>query len=127
MWLNEGFATYAEWLWSEEHGGATVREHFDEAYEDEANWAFPAGRPPGPADLSRPPVYGRGAMVVHRVRQEMGDDGAFFTLVRGWLTAHRHGNASTDDFTAYAERESGLDLTELWDTWLNGRSRPARG
>ncbi|MFE7757355.1 M1 family metallopeptidase [Streptomyces sp. NPDC057429] len=127
MWLNEGFATYAEWLWSEDHGGAAVREHFDEAYEDEANWAFPAGRPPGAADLSRPPVYGRGAMVVHRVREEMDDDEAFFGLVRGWLEAHRHGNASTDDFTAYAERESGLDLTELWDTWLNGRSRPARG
>lgn len=124
MWLNEGFATYAEWLWSEDHGDATVRELFDEAYEDGANWAFPPGRPPGAADLSEPPVYGRGAMVVHRIREEMGDDDAFFGLVRGWLKAHRHGNASTDDFTAYVERESGLDLTELWDTWLNGGSRP---
>lgn len=127
MWLNEGFATYAEWLWSEKYEGVPVRDSFDEAYEDDANWAFPPGDPPGAADLSRPPVYGRGAMVVHRIRQEMGDDEAFFALVRGWLKAHRHGNASTEDFTAYAEEESGLDLTELWDTWLDGRSRPARG
>lgn len=127
MWLSEGFATYAEWLWSEEHDGVPVAESFAEAYAVEANWAFPAARPPGPADLSRPPVYGRGAMVVHRIRQEMGDDEAFFALVRGWLRAHRHGNASTDDFTAFVEEESGLDLTELWDTWLNGGSRPARG
>ncbi|MFI8001640.1 M1 family metallopeptidase [Streptomyces sp. NPDC086010] len=127
MWLNEGFATYAEWLWSEDHSGPTVQESFDEAYADEANWAFPPSRPPGPADLSGPPVYGRGAMVVHRIRQEMDDDPAFFRLVRGWLEEHRYGNASTADFTAYAEEASGRDLTEIWDTWLDGRSRPARG
>ncbi|MEU5166174.1 M1 family metallopeptidase [Streptomyces mutomycini] len=127
MWLNEGFATYAEWLWSEDHGGVSVAESFEEAYADEANWAFPAARPPGAADLSRPPVYGRGAMVVHRIRQELDDDEAFFRLVRGWPASHRHGNASTADFTAYVEEESGLDLTELWDTWLGGGSRPARG
>ncbi|MFH9617220.1 M1 family metallopeptidase [Streptomyces pratensis] len=127
MWLNEGFATYAEWLWSADHDGVPVAESFDRAYADEANWAFPASRPPGPADLSRPPVYGRGAMVVHRIRLEMDDDEAFFRLLKGWPTAHRHGNASTADFTAYAEKASGLDLTELWDTWLHGGSRPARG
>ncbi|MFE6185035.1 M1 family metallopeptidase [Streptomyces sp. NPDC056465] len=127
MWLNEGFATYAEWLWSEDHHGATAEERFRTAYADDANWAFPASRPPGPADLSRPPVYGRGAMVVHRIRQEVDDDEVFFGIVRGWLSAHRHGNASTADFTAYVEEESGLDLTELWDTWLDGGSRPPMG
>ncbi|MEV2247545.1 M1 family metallopeptidase [Streptomyces sp. NPDC049970] len=127
MWLNEGFATYAEWLWEEDHGGATVRESFDEAYADRSNWAFPPSRPPGAADLSRPPVYGRGAMVVHRIREEMDDDEAFFALVRGWLGAHRHGNASTADFTAYAQKSAGVDLTEVWDSWLDGGSRPVRG
>lgn len=127
MWLNEGFATYAEWLWKEEHEGVPVRDSFDAAYENDANWAFPPSDPPSAADLSGPPVYGRGAMVVHRIRQRLGDDEAFFGLVRGWLKAHRHGNASTEDFTAYVEKESGMDLTELWDTWLDGRSRPARG
>ncbi|MFI2777898.1 M1 family metallopeptidase [Streptomyces sp. ALB3] len=127
MWLNEGFATYAEWLWDADHGGAPVAESFGKAYADEANWAFPASRPPGAADLSRPPVYGRGAMVVHRIRQEMDDDEAFFGLLRGWPAEYRHGNASTADFTAYAERRSGLDLTELWETWLDGGSRPPVG
>ncbi|WP_432105208.1 M1 family metallopeptidase [Streptomyces sp. bgisy091] len=127
MWLNEGFATYAEWLWSEDHGGASAQEHFREAYADEANWAFPASDPPGPEDLSRPPVYGRGAMVVHRIRQVLDDDAAFFGIVRGWLSEHRHGNASTAEFTAYVEEKSGLDLTELWDTWLAGDGRPDMG
>jgi len=124
MWLNEGFATYAEWLWAADHEDVPVRESFDEAYADDANWAFPPADPPSATDLSDPPVYGRGAMVVHRIRLAMDDDRAFFALVRGWTQAHRHGNASTDDFTAYAEEETGRDLTELWDAWLYGESRP---
>ncbi|MFD8117237.1 M1 family metallopeptidase [Streptomyces microflavus] len=124
MWLNEGFATYAEWLWAADHDGVPVRESFDEAYEDDANWAFPPAVPPTAVELSDAPVYGRGAMVVHRLRLAIDDDKAFFALVRGWTKAHRHGNASTDDFTAYVEQETGQDLTGLWDAWLYGESRP---
>ncbi|WP_334663356.1 M1 family metallopeptidase [Streptomyces cyaneofuscatus] len=124
LWLNEGFATYAEWLWAADHDDVPVQESFDEAYEDDANWAFAPADPPGPADLFEPPVYGRSAMVVHRIRLAMDDDAAFFALVKGWTKAHRHGNASTEDFTAYVEEESGQDLTELWDAWLYGGSRP---
>ncbi|MFF3828580.1 M1 family metallopeptidase [Streptomyces griseus] len=126
MWLNEGFATYAEWLWAADHDGVPVGESFDEAYEDDANWAFPPADPPTAAELSEPPVYGRGAMVVHRIRLATGDDRAFFALVRGWTEKYRHANASTDDFTAYVEAETGLELGGLWDDWLYGGSRPAR-
>ncbi|RPK61300.1 Aminopeptidase N [Streptomyces sp. ADI96-02] len=127
MWLNEGFATYAEWLWAAEHDGVPVRESFEEAYADDANWAFPPADPPSAADISEPPVYGRGAMVIHRVRLAVDDDAAFFALVAGWTKAHRHGNASTDDFVAYVEEETGRDLTALWDSWLYGGSRPPEG
>ncbi|MFJ9640957.1 M1 family metallopeptidase [Streptomyces sp. NPDC101178] len=124
LWLNEGFATYAEWLWAADHDGVPVRESFDEAYADDANWAFPPADPPGAADLFEPPVYGRGAMVVHRIRLAIDDDAAFFALVKGWTQAHRHGNAATGDFTAYVEKGTGQDLTALWDAWLHGESRP---
>ncbi|AXE79276.1 M1 family metallopeptidase [Streptomyces atratus] len=125
MWLNEGFATYAEWLWEADHGGDPVRKRFDAAFDDDDNWAFPPADPPTAADISQAPVYGRGAMVIHKIRQAVGDDKRFFALVRGWTRAHRHGNASTADFTAYVEKATGQDLTALWNTWLYGRSRPA--
>ncbi|MFE7704495.1 M1 family metallopeptidase [Streptomyces sp. NPDC057486] len=125
MWLNEGFATYAEWLWQADKEGVPVQDSFDRAFASDANWAFPPADPPTAADISQPPVYGRGAMVIHKIRQAVGDDGRFFALVSGWTKAHRHGNASTADFTAYVEKTTGLDLTNLWNTWLYGRSRPA--
>lgn len=125
MWLNEGFATYAEWLWQADKEGVPVQDSFDRAFASDANWAFPPADPPTAADISQPPVYGRGAMVIHKIRQAVGDDKRFFALVRGWTKAHRHGNASTADFTAYAKKTTGMDLTDLWNTWLYGRSRPA--
>ncbi|WKN15571.1 M1 family metallopeptidase [Streptomyces sp. JUS-F4] len=124
MWLNEGFATYAEWLWAADHEDVPVEESFREAYEDDANWAFPPADPPTAAELSEPPVYGRGAMAVHRIRLAVDDDAAFFALVRGWTKKYRHGNAATDDFTTYVEEETGQDLGRLWDAWLYGGSRP---
>ncbi|MER6607646.1 M1 family metallopeptidase [Streptomyces sp. NPDC000927] len=128
MWLNEGLATYAQWLWEDDKEGEPVEDRFEAAFYNDDNWAFPPAEPPTAADISRAPVYGRGAMVIHRIREAVGDDERFFALVQGWTRAHRHGTASTADFTAYvdahAERATGKDLTELWDTWLYGKSRP---
>ncbi|WP_424215468.1 M1 family metallopeptidase [Streptomyces sp. BI20] len=132
MWLNEGFATYAEWLWSERHGGPTAEQRFraylsgDTAVDPSADsdWAaFPPADPPSAKSISAAPVYGRGAMVLHRVRQEIGDR-AFLALLKGWATEHRHGTADTAAFTAFAERAAGRGLSKVWDTWLYGRGRP---
>ncbi|MFD9790290.1 M1 family metallopeptidase [Streptomyces sp. NPDC059070] len=127
MWLNEGFATYAEWLWSEDHGGDSAQEHFDEEYAkdgSDAIWAFPPAAPPSAARVSDQPVYVRGAMVVHQLRRALGDD-AFFALVRGWTKDRAHANASTEEFVRFVdERSSGKDLDDLWDTWLYGDGKP---
>ncbi|MEW5633096.1 M1 family aminopeptidase, partial [Streptomyces hydrogenans] len=41
IWLNEGFATYAEWLYAEEYGSVAARRSFETAFAEDANWAFP--------------------------------------------------------------------------------------
>jgi aminopeptidase N len=140
MWLNEGFATYAEWLWDEEHGGRSAQsvaealyrgDYYDEAVEPGANeavWAFPPADPPGAADISQAPVYQRGALVLHRVRRTIGDD-AFRALLRDWPARHRHGNADTAAFTAHVERaapEHRAALRRVWDGWLYGEGKPPR-
>ncbi|WP_055573615.1 M1 family metallopeptidase, partial [Streptomyces prasinopilosus] len=135
MWLNEGFATYAEWLWREDHGDGTAQETFDALYAgtyfpdaaaNEAVWSFPPARPPGAAHISGVPVYQRGAMVLHMIRRTVGD-GAFRALLRGWAAEYRHGNADTADFTAYVERSApDEDFEALWSDWLYGEGKPAR-
>ncbi|MFG2294075.1 M1 family metallopeptidase [Streptomyces sp. NPDC048603] len=133
MWLNEGFATYAEWLWSEDHGGLSAEERFQAFLKGDtqvdpaadADWAaFPPANPPSAEVISDDPVYYRGAMVLHRIRQEVGDE-KFFALVRGWAEEHRHGNADTADFIAYTERLTGKDLDkQVWQNWLYGADKP---
>ncbi|MEU5215252.1 M1 family metallopeptidase [Streptomyces sp. NPDC020807] len=124
LWLNEGFATYAEWLYTEEYEDVPARTHFDRAYAQDANWAFPPAAPPAAANLFDPPVYQRGAMVLHKLRETVGDE-VFDEILRGWPAKYRHANASTEDFTAYAESVAGKDLAPLWKTWLYGDGRPA--
>ncbi|MFF0461572.1 M1 family metallopeptidase [Streptomyces mexicanus] len=127
MWLNEGFATYAEWLWDEDHDGPTAQQTFDALYrsDDEDLWAFPPARPTDAAHISDRPVYDRGAMVLHRIRRTVGDD-LFYDILQGWAAVHRHGTAGTADFTAYVEKKApDKDFTEIWRDWLYGDGKPA--
>ncbi|MFE0453535.1 M1 family metallopeptidase [Streptomyces sp. NPDC058914] len=131
MWLSEGFATYAEWLWTEDEGGATAEQTFQALYDHGEDtyddlWSFPPAKQPSAAHVSGDPVYQRGAMVIHKIRRTLGDD-AFYDLVQGWTAAHRHGNADTGDFTAYVEEQAPeKDFDAIWDDWLYGEGKPAR-
>ncbi|MEU6991625.1 M1 family metallopeptidase [Streptomyces sp. NPDC046465] len=137
MWLNEGFATYAQWLYEEDHDGDSAQETFDALYEgdyyddaddNEAIWDFPPARPTDAAHISDPPVYDRGAMVIHKIRQAVGDD-AFYDIVQGWTKTYRHKNADTADFTEYVEQHAGGEearrkVGRIWGDWLYGDGKP---
>jgi aminopeptidase N len=116
IWLNEGFATYAEWLWSEHSGAGTADELFDREYHDLNTWAMPPGKP-GPGELFSKSVYKRGAMTLHALRKAVGD-AAFFTILRDWAAEKHDGNATTAEFITLAERISGTSLRSLFDAWL---------
>ncbi|MEU4493194.1 M1 family metallopeptidase [Streptomyces sp. NPDC023998] len=128
MWLNEGFAQYAEWLWLEDFEDTPAQESFEAAFDAEENWEFAPADPPSAAQISDGPVYYRGAMVLHKLRQEVGED-VFYEIMQGWAAEHRYGNASTADFTSYVAKKAkkaGKDLDgELWNTWLYGKDKPA--
>ena len=126
IWLNEGFATYAEWLWSEHEGEGTPQEIFQATYD-----AIPADDPfwhvevadPGVENLFDDQSYVRGAMTVQALRNEVGD-ADFFALVRRWAASQSGGNATTEEFMALAEEVSGEELDDLFDVWLFTAEKP---
>jgi aminopeptidase N len=125
IWLNEGFATYAEWLWSEHQGRATAQQIFDRTYAQPAEakvWSPPPGDP-GVKALFGASVYQRGAMAVHALRVAVGDP-AFFTILRAWTSERRYGNGDTAEFIALAERISGRTLQPLFQVWLFEKGKP---
>ncbi|NRQ35537.1 M1 family metallopeptidase [Nonomuraea sp. NN258] len=126
LWLNEGFATYAEWLWSEHKGKSTAEAMFNTYKarpEDHAMWKYPPGRA-RPRDLFNESVYTRGAMTLHALRKAIGD-ATFFHLIKTWTRDHRYGHVTTEEFVDLAERLSGKQLDSLFDAWLFQAKRPA--
>ncbi|MFW0789388.1 M1 family metallopeptidase [Gordonia sp. CPCC 205333] len=124
IWLHEGFACYAEWLWSQHCGGKSADEWARHYYAKLA--AKPVSVPlsdPGPAQMFDDWVYKRGAMTLHALRLTIGD-GNFFALLRRWTDKYRYGSVTTEDFTTLAAGFSSTSLTGLWQAWLHQPQLP---
>lgn len=125
IWLNEGFACYAEWLWSEWSGGPTAAAHATEHHARLAGLAQALVlSDPGPEDMFDDRVYKRGALTLHVLRGELGDQ-AFFAMLREWATRHQHSAVSTQDFIDLAEHEAGRPLGHVFEPWLDERPLPS--
>ncbi|MGQ0719189.1 MAG: M1 family metallopeptidase [Pseudonocardiales bacterium] len=127
IWLNEGFAKYAEWLYSERTGGPSAQQIAAQTYQlrpaDSDYWRTPPGDP-GAADVLDGAVYTRGAMALQALRVTVGDED-FFTALRSWATERHDGNGSVADFLALIERVSGEQVDDVAQTWLFTPTRPA--
>lgn len=127
IWLNEGLATYAEWLWRErtdEKAAQKIFESYSREPADSPVFNPPPGAP-GRREMFAQSVYVRGAMGLHALRRRVGDK-SFFRLLRTWPSVHRHGNATTREFIALAERISRKQLDGLFRAWLYTKGKPDR-
>jgi aminopeptidase N len=127
IWLNEGFAEFSDWLWDEHRGGMTAHQRLQRLLAHPASdsfvWLPPPARPRDGADIFDNSVYARGAGALQALRQKLGSP-TFFRILRGWAKAHRYGNASVPEFTAYAAQVSGRDLHHFFHQWLYKRGKP---
>lgn len=126
IWLNESFATYAEGLWLEHtegpdalqewvrnlyHGAVVMREQLP-----------PPGRPPAD-NLFNWSVYNWGALSLHALRLEVGDE-VFFDILRTYYERFQDSNATTADFIAVTGEVSGQDWEPFFDKWLYSGELP---
>lgn len=124
IWLNEGFASFAEALWLEHTAGR-------EAYEQHLRYFYQTARfsdvLPGSPTLDTifdGAVYHRGGLTLHALRYRVGD-AIFFDILRTYVERYGYGNATTEDFIAVAEEVASKQLNSLFDTWLFGAEVPA--
>jgi aminopeptidase N len=125
IWLHEGFACYAEWLWSEGCGGpkadVLARQAWDRLADLEQDIIV---GDPGAELMFDDRVYKRGALTLHAFRLTVGD-GAFFDAMRAWTSTHAHGTVTTEDFVENAGRCADTSLRSLFHTWLFTPALPA--
>ncbi|MFJ6001506.1 M1 family metallopeptidase [Arthrobacter sp. NPDC092385] len=126
IWLHEGFACYAEWIWSEAGGSTTADAHALSTHQRLAREPQDlAIGDPGAPDMFDDRVYKRGALALHALRKAAGDD-AFFGLLRSWSGEYRFGSVTTPNFLALAARTlQGVDAEALLAPWLFAEELPA--
>lgn len=129
IWLNEGPACYAEWLWSEASGGRA-------AGALARDWYSYLRRQPQDLVLSDPGyprvfddrVYKRGALTLHALDALLGRTD-LVALLRSWTRHHAGAAVTTDDFRAHALACAGADRAEtvraLLTSWLDEPRLPA--
>jgi aminopeptidase N len=128
LWLNEGFASYAEALWEEHSKGAD-----DYAYEmyQKAGGAIGGGKSRPVVDHHYPDAnsmfdnrsYPKGAWLLHMLRRRLGDE-AFWKCLQRYGTVHRLQSVETSDFRKVLERGTGRDLERFFYDWAERPGSP---
>ncbi|MGX1759541.1 M1 family metallopeptidase [Streptomyces lydicus] len=124
IWLNEGFATYAEWLWSEHLGEDSAdqlaRQEWHSLHRRSQDLRI---ADPGQRRIFDDRIYVRGACTLHALRRAMGDH-RFFSMLRTWHQTHRGASADTAAFVAHAGRWATRPIKPLLHSWLYERPLP---
>jgi aminopeptidase N len=131
-WLNEGFATYFEALYTEHHKGNDefrYELHQNAAIylaEDTARYRRPIVNNVyhEPIDIFDRHLYEKGSLVLHMVRTVLGDE-LWRKAIQYYVARHRSTNVTTADFQRAIEAATGRNLDWLFDEYVYRGGHPA--
>lgn len=117
-WRKEGLATYMEVLWMARNDPSQIDVLIAEIEEEvaERGQDYPLDQPPRERILSFD-SYNRGALMIHALHQEVGDD-AFFQGLRTYVSRFGGQSVGQEAFEQVMEEAAGRDLDDFWGDWL---------
>jgi aminopeptidase N len=129
-WLNEGFATYFEYVWREHAKG---RDEADlELLTDTDGYLAESGRYQRPVvcrqydepiHLFDAHLYEKGGRVLHMLRHALGED-AFWRTIAVYARTHARGSVETRDFARAVEDATGRSVEAMLDRWIARPGHP---
>ncbi len=131
VWVNEGFATYSEYLALERMASRDKALSWMREAHSMATWSQKGSVfiPKESADdtwriFSMSLSYKKGAALVHNIRYIINDDRKFFDVLRGFLRKYSFSTATGMDFKHFVEEQTGIDFTLFFDQWYFGEGFP---
>ncbi len=120
IWLNESFATYSQGLWIEHSRGQEAFDHWLKnkynTVKNHLNTLVPPGKPHA-HELFNSGVYDWGALGLHALRLELGND-TFFKALQNYYSRYKGSNVTPKDFINIVEETSGKKLNAFFDKWF---------
>jgi len=125
LWLNEGWATYAQFLYSQsvlKYSDKELEDYLRRADADLRKRLGPPGRPRA-ANFAESNVYLCPAAMLKELNDALGDE-KFFALGRAWVQTQKNTQQNRASFTAFVNKQTGRDFTKLINSWLDSKSTP---
>lgn len=127
-WLDEGFAAFSETIFIERtFGKKTGQDYYVRSIENSVEQALSSQIIDGELvkslsefedwDDYAPTVYDRGAQMLNKLRETLGED-TFFKIVKTYVEKYKFKIATTNDFIKVCEEVSGKDLKEFFKPWI---------
>ena len=129
IWLNEGFATFMEFMWTESHYGKDEGDY--ERWDSMRDW-FPQrnlfAKPLVRRDFDDSSefdgnAYGKGSLVLYMLRRQLGDD-AFYAGLKHYLEVNRGKNVVSSDLAKAIEEATHTNVDQFFDQWVYGAGAP---
>lgn len=130
IWINEGFATYLNYLavehfypenkeyWLETTINQILKERDESIYVPEKNKYFE------PRIFNYRTTYLKGAMLIHMIRNKIGNDNLFFGVLSDFLKKYAYRNAGTNEFISLLEEKTNTDWHAFFNQWYYGSGYP---
>ncbi len=118
-WLNEGFASYCEALYTEHTSGFNAYKNYMNYFRYTSGGTVYLNEISDPFGIFVGIIYEKGAWVLHMLRGVLGDE-TFFNALSAYTSdpRFRYKHASTEDFREVCETVSGRDLSYFFDEWI---------
>ncbi|MEO8595029.1 MAG: M1 family metallopeptidase [Candidatus Solibacter sp.] len=124
MWIHEGWTTYLECLYVEYMYGKADGLKYTNGYQNKVRNQRPVIGARGVNDEPPQDQYFKGALFLNTVRSVLDDDDAWFSLIRNFYQQFKYTNILTEDVVAYFNRQTGMDLTPLFNQYLRHAELP---
>jgi aminopeptidase N len=128
IWVNEGFASYAEYIMLENlYPGDELQDmldRHDDIMSQSGGSVWVEDSLSDGAIFSSRLVYNKGAAIVHTLRFLVNDDQVFYDALKAYQALYADSVASGIEVVDVFENESGLDLTNFLEEWYFGEGYP---